>query len=114
MGSSIDRFGRLILALEKGDTREGSAHYLGLVKRAEFPEEVAGVRQTVPPNTDPNLPRGGQRLWFFDTTNHLPVLTIAKDETGREVEYYCNDRIWLRFQLNDDDFSPKHLWPGAK
>ena len=95
-------------------TAEGTAQYMGLVKRPEFEKEVVGVRQTLPPQADPTCPRGGQRLWFFDTTLHLPTLIIATDETGREVEYYCHDRFMLHHPMSDNDFNPDRLWPGAK
>jgi hypothetical protein len=110
----IERFGRLVKALEAGDRSQGTGEYRGLVKRPEFEKEVAEVRQVLPPKADPTLPKGGERLLFFDTTHHLPVLVIAMDETGREVEYYCHDRIWLNHPLTDDDFNPDRLWPGAK
>ena len=109
-GTSIRRFGTLIEAIEKGDKREGTAKYLGLVKRAEFETVVEGVEQTVPPKSDPLLPGGGKRWWFFDPFNYMPVLVITHDETGREVEYYCYDRIQSPARLDDDDFNPDKLW----
>lgn len=106
----VQRFGRMVAAIEKGDTREGSAKHLGLLKRPEFETQVDCVLQTLPPRSDPLLPRGGQRLWFFDPAWHLPVLIITQDETGREVEYYCHDRIQFPVRLDDADFDPDRLW----
>ena len=114
LGPLIDNFGKLVQALEKGDSRFGTAQYIGPVKRPEFEKDVIEVRQTLQPQTDPNLPRGGQRLWFFDPANQLPTLIIATDETGREMEYYCHDHFWLNHPMSDEDFNPERMWPGAK
>ena len=64
----------------------------------------------MPPKSDPLLPGGGKRWWFFDPFNFMPVLIITHDESGREVEYYCNDRIQSPARLDDDDFNPDKLW----
>jgi hypothetical protein len=109
----IRRFGSLVDALEKGDTRQGTAQAMGRLKRAEFETEVAAVLQAVPPRSDPLLPKGGQRWWFFDPTLHLPVLVITQDETSREVEYYCHDHFQFPVRLDDDDFNPDKLWKKA-
>jgi len=114
IGSMIARFGRLVDTVEKGDSREGTVKYLGELKRPEFENKVAGVQQTVPPRSDPNLPKGGQRLWFFDTNNGLPVLLIATEAgTGREVEYYCHDRFLYPANLTNEDFNPDLLWKSG-
>jgi hypothetical protein len=110
LGSSIRKFGSLVEAVEKGDSRQGTVKYLGQVKRPEFEELVEGVEQTVPAQSDPLLAGGGRRWWHFDATLGLPVLIITHDETGREVEYYCNDRIQAPIRLDDDDFNPDKLW----
>jgi Protein of unknown function (DUF1571) len=114
LGSSIRKFGSLVEAVEKGDSRQGTLKYLGQVKRPEFEELVECVEQTVPPQSDPLLAGGGRRWWHFDTTHGLPVLVITHDETGREVEYYCNDRIQTPLRLDDDDFNPDKLWKKAE
>ncbi|MFO0969288.1 MAG: DUF1571 domain-containing protein [Gemmataceae bacterium] len=109
-GPLIDRFGRLVVALERGDAIEGTAKYLGELKRPEFDTKVIGVQQIVPAKSDPNLPEGGQRLWFFDPGLGLPVLIITHDKSGHEVEYYCHDRFIIPGHLSDDDFNPDLLW----
>ena len=107
-GSLIERYGQWVAAVEKGDTRGGTAKYLGRVNRPEFPNPVETVHQVLPAASDPLLPKGGQRWWFFDTANGLPVLVITHDPAG-EVEYYCHDNIqWV--PLDDDDFNPDRLW----
>jgi hypothetical protein len=110
LGSTIRKFGALVEAAEKGDTRPGTLKYLGRVKRPEFEEAVEGVEQTVPPQSDPLLPGGGRRWWYFETARGLPALIVTHDETGREVEYYCHDRIQAPVRLDEDDFNPDKLW----
>lgn len=107
--SSIERFGKLIAAVEKGDTSGGTVKYLGQVKRPEFEAKLEAVHQALPPKSDPLLPRGGQRWWFFDATSGLPVLIITHDPDG-EVEYYCHDNIIWPAPMDDDDFNPDRVW----
>ena len=110
IGPLVARFGRLVTALEKGDSREGSARYLGKVKRPEFEEPVEGVAQTLPAKYEGLFPGGGQRMWYFDTTSGLPVLITTFDEKGRELEYYCHDRFQFSQNLDADDFNPNKMW----
>ena len=107
--SLIERFGVIVSAAEKADTSEGTAKYLGQVKRPEFDAPVEAVHQVLPPKSDPSLPRGGQRWWYFDATTALPVLLIAHDPDG-EVEYYCHEHIQGPIRLDDDDFNPDRVW----
>ena len=109
LGSLIERYGNMVAGIEKGDEREGTAKYLGKIKRPEFEAPVEAVQQTLAPNADPGLPKGGQRWWHFDPTSGLPVLVIANDQSG-EVEYYCHDHIQWPVRLDDDDFNPDRLW----
>jgi hypothetical protein len=104
-GSLIARFGQLAAAVEKGDTRGGTAKYLGRVARPEFAAQVEAVHQVLPAESDPLLPKGGQRWWFFDAESGLPVLLVTHDPSG-EVEYYCHDNIIGPGNLDDDDFNP--------
>ena len=108
--SLIRRYGRLIDAVEKGDPRQGTARYLGRLKRPEFEQPVEGVLQNVPPQSDPLLPKGGQRWWYFDTAVYIPLLVITQDDASREVEYYCHEHFQSPVRLDDDDFSPDKLW----
>jgi len=113
IGTLVERFGKVVAAFERGDGHEGTVKYLGQLKRPEYENKVDAVLQTIPPKSDPHLPRGGQRLWFFDTTLHLPMLLITQDDTGREVEYYCHDRFMYPVNLTDDDFNPDVLWKAS-
>ncbi len=108
-GSMIDSFGRLVGSIERGEPGAGSAKYLGRVPRAEFSSPLEVVHQIIPAGSDPLLPRGGQRYWYFDPVNGLPVLYITED-TDREVEYYCHDNIQFPVRLDEDDFNPDRLW----
>jgi len=114
LGPVIGRFTRMVELAEKGDASEGTATYMGKSKRPEYPNDLIVVHQALAPRADPHLPRGGQRWWFFDPTNDLPVLLITHDEAGRETEYYCHDRFILNLQLTDDDFNPEKLWPQSR
>jgi hypothetical protein len=110
LGPLIVRFGTLVKAIEKGDRSQGTAKYLGQLKRPEYENKLEAVLHAIPPTCDPLFPRGGQRLWFFDPALQLPVLVISQDDAGREVEYYCHDRIQFPVGLDSDDFNPDVLW----
>lgn len=108
-GPLIQRFGALAAAVEKNDTRGGTAKYVGRIERPEFATPLDAVCQTLPEGSDPLLPKGGERWWFFDPHHGLPVLLVGKDSSG-EVEYYCHDHIIAPACLDDDDFNPDKLW----
>jgi hypothetical protein len=110
VGALIERFGKLVDALDRNDPRAGAAKYLGQVKRKEFEERVEVVLQTILPGSEPLLPTGGQRHWCFDVEHGLPVLIVTQDAAGREVEYYCHDRFTFPGQYSDDDFDPERRW----
>ncbi len=107
-GNLIDNFGRLVAGIEAGDARVGTAKYLGMIERKEFPRPVEAVHHNLPPGADPDLPKGGQRWWYFDANHGLPVLVITHDETG-EVEYYRHDLIQWPARLDDLDFDPDRM-----
>jgi hypothetical protein len=109
VGALIDAFGNCLASLDKGDGRHGSLKYLGPIQRPEFETPGEAVEQTIPPGDEPQLPKGGLRLWVFDPCHHLPVLVRTLDETGREVEYYCYERFQYPVKLDDDDFDPERM-----
>ncbi len=106
LGSLIGRFSTLVATEAKPG---GGVKYLGMVQRPEYPGKVEGVEQIVGRDTDPLMPGGGRRLWYFDPGNHFPVLIVTLDATGHEVEYYCYDRLFINIHLDDDDFNPDKL-----
>jgi hypothetical protein len=110
IGTLVERFGRLVDAAEKGDRGAGSLTYLGTQTRPEFMAPVEVVEQVIAAGAEPGLPRGGHREWFFAPDSHLPVLAIARDETGHEVEYYCYDQLKYPARFTDDEFNPDLLW----
>jgi hypothetical protein len=110
VGPLIERFARLADAVEKGLVNADSIRDLGQLRRPEFENKVDGIEQAVETGSDPTLPGGGRRLWFFDSVHHLPSLVITYDEMGREVEYYCHDQFDLAARLEDRDFDPAKLW----
>lgn len=110
IGVMISRFGQHLDALEKGDKKGGTLSYVGQQTRAEFDKPLDVVKQDIPPGAESQLPRGGSRLWFFETSTHLPQMLITHDHANHEVEYYCYDRLQFPVQLDDDDFDPDKLW----
>jgi hypothetical protein len=112
VGVLIDHFGQILQATERGDMRQGSLRYVGIMKRPDLEAPVEAVEQTIPPHAEPQLPHGGRRLWGFDPVGKLTVLIITQNEVGHEVEYYCYDRFQFPVRLDDDDFNPDKLWPA--
>ena len=97
--------------VEACDPRASALKYLGQVQRPEYgAKALEAVHQVIPSGREPQLPRGGQRWWFFDTTLRLPVLLITVDDRGQEVEYYAYDRFVQPTQgLSDEHFNPDNL-----
>lgn len=110
IGNLIDQFGTLVSANQRGDGKQGTLKYLGMVRRPEFGQPVEAVLQTIPPRAEEGLPNGGRRFWYFDTSSHrFPVLIITQDAQQQEVEYYCYQRLFSG-TMSDDDFNPDRLW----
>jgi hypothetical protein len=114
VGVLLERFGELLDGMDKGDFRRGTLKYLGPLKRPEIDTPGEAVEQTIPAGSEPQMPRGGRRLWLFDPNLKFPVLVITQNEIGHEVEYYCYDRFQFPVRLDDDDFNPDKLWTQTK
>jgi hypothetical protein len=112
IGNVIQRFGDGLEVAAKLDKVAAIFQYIGPVKRPEYPIPLEMVDITFPAGFDPLLPRGGRRSLGFDPASHFPVLIMTFDEMGRQVEYYCYDRIQCPVHLDDDDFNPDKLWPA--
>jgi hypothetical protein len=110
IGALIEGFGRQLAESSKGSQGGGVFKYLGPIQRPDLGGPGEAVEQTIVPGTDPQLPRGGHRLWVFDAALKFPVLIITHDDTGHEVEYYCYDRFEFPVHLDDDDFNPDKQW----
>ncbi len=103
----------LLDAQERGDLRQGTLTVLTPQQRPEYPQPVETLERLIPPGVEPELPRGGRRLMYFDPDWHLPMLVITYDDKGNEVEYYRYDRLITPVHLDDDDFNPDKLWSSA-
>jgi hypothetical protein len=114
IGNLIQQFADLVAANARGDTHFGTLRYLGPVRRPELDQPCEAVEQMIPRGSEPGLPKGGTRLWVFDSATCLPVLATLRDETNKEVEFYCYDRIEYPAQLTDDDFNPDVIWAVPK
>lgn len=108
LGPLIGRFGQLLAQAEK-PAPTLSVKSMGLVKRPEYDTMLEGVETVFGPRIDPLVPDGGRRWFFFDPQNGLPVLVVATDSGGHEVEYYCYDRLLYPVKLDDHDFDPRQL-----
>jgi hypothetical protein len=113
IGSSIDRIGATLAALERGDRRLGTMNVIHGINRPELKGPVNGLELGLPPGVDPSLPRGGRRTYYFHPEEKLPMLICTTDERGKEVEYYHYDRLEHPVKLDDADFDPDRLW-GAQ
>jgi hypothetical protein len=110
IGASIERLGRLLDAVDRGDTSRGTVHELGPQKRPEFADPIPCIEHVIPPGAEATLPRGGRRLYGFDPENHLPVLVVTRDDKGQEAEYYRYDHLMYPVRLDAQDFDPDRLW----
>jgi hypothetical protein len=113
IGASIERLQIALDAQDRGDQQRGTFTALPLQQRPEFAQPVEAIEQIIPPGRDPDLPRGGRRLYCFDPDWHLPLLVVTRDAEGHEVEYYRYDRLQAPLKLDDDDFDPDKLWPNT-
>jgi hypothetical protein len=114
VGTLIEGFGKWLDQADRGSPGPGTLKYLGRIQRHEFGVPCEAVEQTIAPAVDPQLPRGGRRLWVFDPESKFPALIITHDDTGHEVEYYCYDRFEFPVHLDDDDFNPDKLWNAKR
>jgi hypothetical protein len=101
-------------AQERGDRRWGTLTAIAPQRRPEYSKPVETIERIIPPNVEPELPRGGRRLMCFDPDWQLPMLVVTFDEKGRQVEYYRYDRMETPVNLDDDDFNPAKLWTPAR
>jgi hypothetical protein len=110
LGPTIEQFGRLLAALEKGDRRAGTLRYLGPMQPQGSAERLEAVEHLIPPGAEPQLSQGGKRLVMFDPSSRLPVLVTTYDHHGHEVEYYRYERIQFPVHFTDDEFNPEKAW----
>lgn len=113
IGKMIERYGKLLDTAAQPNSGT-SVKSLGQVQRPEYPTPLDGVECTLPPGFAPEVPQGGKRLYFFDPTSHLPVVSITLDTAGTEVDFACFDRFQCDIRLDEQDFNPDKLWPVKK
>jgi Protein of unknown function (DUF1571) len=115
LGASVERITSLVAAAARGDTRHGTLTDLGEKNRQDYAGTLRLVEHAIPPGVESELPRGGKRLYGFDTETYLPVFLVTVDDRGQEVEFYRYDRMQLAVKLDDADFNPDKLWsPSLK
>jgi hypothetical protein len=114
IGTPISRVGSWVAKAEAGKIPPDALTYLGPVQRKEYPYPIFGASLKMRPGDDPVMPAGGIRQWFFDPRQDsgsygLPVLIVATEPSGREVEYYLFEKVKLQVKLTDADFAPERL-----
>ena len=97
-----------------GKAPADSLTYEAEVTRPEYLYPLAGLTHKLRPGDDPLLPNGGTRSYYFDMKKGsqsygMPVLIIATDAAGKEVEYYLFEKIKSPAGLTDADFDPARL-----
>ena len=110
IGASVDRLAVLLDAQDRGDRRRGVLTVTDPQNRVEYPRPVEGIEQVIPAGAEPELPRGGRRLYCFDPETNLPLLVTTRNDQGQEVEYYRYDRLITPVKLDADDFNPDKVW----
>jgi hypothetical protein len=113
-GRPIKALGAIAAKVEAGKAPADSLAYEGGIKRDESATPMVGVTHKLRPGDDPLLPGGGARHYFFDANRDspsyaLPVLIVATDARGQEVEYYLFDKVRSPAGLTDADFNPARL-----
>jgi hypothetical protein len=113
-GTPIKRVGGWIEKVEAGKVPAENLKFLGPVERKEFSHALTGVELTLRPGDEPLMPNGGTRRWFFDTNPDspacgFPVLIIATEPNGKEVEYYLIEKVKTNVKFGEMDFSPDRL-----
>jgi hypothetical protein len=106
-------FGRTLAGLQAA-AAAGRVKSLGKVTRPEYPYPLDALEVAIRPGDDPLFPRGGTRTVFLDPNPdspsfRMPVLTMAVEPSGQEVEYYSFDRIRMPAGLTDADFDPARM-----
>ena len=113
-GNSIRRFQDLIEKVKTGRAKPDTLTFAGAEARKDMPGfTLERVDQTIVVGEDPQTPRGGKRMWYFDAkpgslSYGMPVLVVTF-EGNREVEYYRFDNFRIPAGLTDQDFDPANL-----
>lgn len=113
-GTPIGKLNHLVAKAETGKIPPDALTFLGPVARKEYPYPLTGVMLKLRPGDEATMPNGGMRQWFIDSKPDSPsfgwpVLIIATEPNGKEVEYYLFEKVKLQVKLTDADFSPERL-----
>jgi hypothetical protein len=113
-GTPIKRVAGWVEKVEAGKVPAENLKFLGSVDRKDYPHPLVGVELTLRPGDEPLMPNGGTRRWFFDTRPEspacgFPVLIIATEPNGKEVEYYLIEKVKTNVKFTDMDFSPERF-----
>lgn len=118
LGEAVRQLGNVVDIIAKDPVQRQRLRYLGQVTRPECAAKMEAVEEIIAAKTEPLLPQGGKRVYFFDTgatcpSKDLPVLVIAYEIKGKElkeVEYYCFDNMMTNLRLDGRDFDPDLVW----
>jgi hypothetical protein len=113
-GTPIARVAGWAAKTEAGKIPAENLTYLGEVTRKEYPYPLLGVQLKLRPGDEALMPNGGTRQWYFDPKPEspsfgFPVLIIATEPSGKEVEYYLFEKIKMNVKFTDADFSPDRM-----
>ncbi|HKB02131.1 MAG TPA: DUF1571 domain-containing protein [Gemmataceae bacterium] len=114
MGTAIAWLGKVLARMEADPTQANRVRYLGRRPVRERESGLEVIEETVPPDWEPLMPKGGKRTTHFDPdpaspSFGLPILITAVADTGRQVEYYWFDQLHP-IRPSDADFDPDRLW----
>jgi hypothetical protein len=113
-GTPIAKVVSWVAKAESGKIPADALTFMGPVNRKEYPYPLAGVSLKLRPGDEATMPNGGTREWFFDTNPDStsygwPVLIVATEPNGKEVEYYLFEKVKLQVKFTEADFSPDRL-----
>jgi hypothetical protein len=113
-GWTTAALGSVVAKFEVGRIPTDALTFDGEVVRSESAYPLTGVTHRLRPGDDPVMPLGGTRFYFFDMkldspAYGMPVLVVALDPAGREVEYYLYEKVNQPANLTDAHFDPARL-----
>jgi hypothetical protein len=114
MSVSLAWFGKVLDIMERDPAQSNRMKYLGRKPVRERESGLEAVEETIPPDWEPLLPKGGKRNTYFDPdpaspSFGLPILVTTLADNGRQVEYYWFDQL-RPSRPTDADFDPDQVW----
>ena len=113
-GTPIARVGEWVAKAETGKIPAENLTYLGEVKRKEYPYPARRRAAQAAAERRSAHAQWRHAQWFFDPkpdspSYAFPVLIIATEPNGKEVEYYLFEKVKLNVKFTDADFDPARL-----